>query len=267
MDLAYIQQHWKRKRDGDNAQNIAAWDSVASDYTPDRKIRFDSDPFLKFMENSVDLKPDLTALDIGCGTGAYSIALAQRLKQVTGTDFSPKMIAIAQNSASEAGLTNVEFLECDWFECSEEEFNGQYDIAFAHTTPAVSDYDTLMKLIHASRRYCFLCIPSRRSDSIMDELKKRAGIKKSNWDDSIAYIFDTIWGFGWNPEIRYTKTVWKNAKPLDKAKIWYLGRLKEQVADPAVLAAAEAYLESVGRNGIVEETILTTLVSLFWEKT
>jgi len=48
------------------------------------------------------------ALDLGCGTGTYSIHLAQQGYAVVGVDFSSKAIALASEKARQAGV-NVDF--------------------------------------------------------------------------------------------------------------------------------------------------------------
>jgi len=57
------------------------------------------------------LKPNMTALDIGCGIGRLEAALAPRLRRMTGIDVSPGMIEEAQRRC--AALANVEFAVCD----------------------------------------------------------------------------------------------------------------------------------------------------------
>lgn len=52
------------------------------------------------------------ALDIGCGTGVWSVRLAQRGWQVTGIDLVPKAIQSARKRAAEAKV-DVRFLEGD----------------------------------------------------------------------------------------------------------------------------------------------------------
>src|SRR5579864_567798 len=54
----------------------------------------------------------LRALDIGCGTGFLSLELASRGHQVTGIDFAPAMLALAERKAVEAHL-DVRFEEAD----------------------------------------------------------------------------------------------------------------------------------------------------------
>jgi ubiquinone/menaquinone biosynthesis C-methylase UbiE len=54
-------------------------------------------------------------LDVGAGTGNYTIALAQRLPhcRIVGIDADPVMMRCARAKAERAGLTNVEFVEAD----------------------------------------------------------------------------------------------------------------------------------------------------------
>jgi SAM-dependent methyltransferase len=55
-------------------------------------------------------------LDVGCGNGATSLEAARRVAPggaVLGVDISPPMLDLARRRASEAGLTNVEFLQAD----------------------------------------------------------------------------------------------------------------------------------------------------------
>lgn len=51
-------------------------------------------------------------LDIGCGTGSLSVVMAEMGHSVTGVDFSPAMIALAEEKASVAGVS-IKFLQMD----------------------------------------------------------------------------------------------------------------------------------------------------------
>jgi 2-polyprenyl-3-methyl-5-hydroxy-6-metoxy-1,4-benzoquinol methylase len=66
------------------------------------------------------------ALDMGCGTGRLSLELARRGAQVTGVDFSARMLAAARAQAVRDGLA-IEFVEHDMHEPLT--FNrGSYDL-------------------------------------------------------------------------------------------------------------------------------------------
>jgi SAM-dependent methyltransferase len=53
-----------------------------------------------------------TALDLGCGTGRFSIELAQRDWEVVGVDVVPKAVELARERAREASVT-ARFVEGD----------------------------------------------------------------------------------------------------------------------------------------------------------
>ncbi len=59
-----------------------------------------------------DVLPSASVLDCACGTGAFSIRLAQEGYSVTGCDRSPEMLAIAQEKARKAGV-RIPFVQQD----------------------------------------------------------------------------------------------------------------------------------------------------------
>ena len=52
-------------------------------------------------------------LEFACGTGAFAIYAAQRIKSVQGVDISEGMIEIAVKNAKQRSLDNIRFLCCD----------------------------------------------------------------------------------------------------------------------------------------------------------
>jgi S-adenosylmethionine-dependent methyltransferase len=56
-------------------------------------------------------KPSLSALDVGCGTGATAVRLAQLGIHVTLLDSSPSMLDIAKRAAREAAVTDKVVLQ------------------------------------------------------------------------------------------------------------------------------------------------------------
>ena len=50
---------------------------------------------------------DAEVLDLGCGAGHVSYALAQRVRRVTAYDLSPRMLDVVQAEAARQGLTNL----------------------------------------------------------------------------------------------------------------------------------------------------------------
>lgn len=68
-------------------------------------------------------------LDIGCGTGRYSVALADREALVTGIDFASQMVELAQNFSQEKGAANLcQFIVGDFMDYP---FQDKFDISLA----------------------------------------------------------------------------------------------------------------------------------------
>lgn len=67
--------------------------------------RFDMSDFLEAIIAHIELKPGMKVLDLGCGRGFLSIALALRGANVTGIDISPRSVTAAAHRAliSDAG--------------------------------------------------------------------------------------------------------------------------------------------------------------------
>jgi len=55
-------------------------------------------------------KPHMEMLEFGCGTGTTAIAHAPFVKHILATDFSAKMIEIAQSKADAQNIENITFL-------------------------------------------------------------------------------------------------------------------------------------------------------------
>lgn len=108
------------------------------------------------------------ALDLGCGSGIWSVRLAQRGWQVTGVDVVPKAIRRARERAQAAGV-DAQFVEGDVtalraagvgsdfrfvldFECCNH-FNDVQRLAFGREVTAVAAPDaTMLMLVWAPAR-------------------------------------------------------------------------------------------------------------------
>ena len=80
---------------------------------------------VSFLLEHLDLAPGARVLDVGCGPGRHTIALARAGLSVTGVDVSERFLEIARDRANELGLGGrVALFECD---AREMPFEAEFD--------------------------------------------------------------------------------------------------------------------------------------------
>ena len=75
-----------------------------------------TDGLRRYLLDTAELRPGERVLDIGTGTGAAALLVAERVGttgRVLGIDRSPAMLAKARTKASRSGVTNVKFRKMD----------------------------------------------------------------------------------------------------------------------------------------------------------
>ncbi|MDR1608331.1 MAG: methyltransferase domain-containing protein [Deltaproteobacteria bacterium] len=83
-------------------------------------------------------------LDVGCGTGMYTLRLAQEAREVTALDFSEAMLDFLREDSKKLNLKNIEIIYSDW---RSAKLVGDYDIIFCSMCPAMGLEGGLDKLI------------------------------------------------------------------------------------------------------------------------
>lgn len=267
MDWNAIRKEW---RAADNYSGIVQqqiWNRVAADYGEKPLPSFDDDPFLQHMSDILPLNKNMRTLDIGCGAGSYSMALAPAVQEAVGVDISPKMIAYADRHAEELGLRNVSFSVLDWSAADIDAlgYTGAFDLVFARTTPAISDFETFDKMNRCARKYCIFEKPTRRKDQIQDAAFREIGLPTGTVDMDIPYAFAYLWYKGYEPVFWYRGTRWENHRTMEDTCAWCINRAKlHKSLTASEESTMRSYIEAQAKDGFVHETIETTLITIAW---
>lgn len=110
--------------------NEQFWDKIAIKYSkknvPNEEIYQRKLDIIRELSSS-----EMNCLEVGCGTGSTAIKLANSFKHIKATDFSQKMIEIANTRKTDENIDNVDF-----FVESVEDMNyqnGSFDVVMSHS--------------------------------------------------------------------------------------------------------------------------------------
>ncbi len=142
------------------------------------------DPLLDFVIK--DINNRLTVLDIGAGTGRWTLPLSQKAKKVTAVEPLETMSNRLRERLVSAGSNNVQIISSTW-----EEANVQpHDIAVcAHSMYGSPDFAAFVRKMedHAVKK-CYLALRLLPADGIMGELSEAVyGCWHDSPDAIIAY--------------------------------------------------------------------------------
>lgn len=130
-------------------QHLAAW---YDDWT-----RYNDYVSFVFPRLATYVSQSSRVLEIGPGSGAFTLPLARAVKQVVALEPSASMRQILVNRLDEAWLTNVRIVPCK-VEDGLAELDGEFDLAFAsHSLYNVEPMDAVLRaLMHVARRVMIL---------------------------------------------------------------------------------------------------------------
>ncbi|WP_407283244.1 class I SAM-dependent methyltransferase [Methanolobus sp. WCC1] len=155
----------------------------------------------------ISIQPDNEILEVGCGTGEFSIELSKHCKQVTALDISQKMLDFAEKKARSRQRDNIRFIKAGFltFDSEETKYDavvtqlvlhhlpdfwkfialkninsmlksgGKFflkDVVFSSDTP---DFDTFFPQL-------FRNIPDEADDKVVEEMKLHIKEEYSTFD-------------------------------------------------------------------------------------
>ena len=270
MKLEEIKKQWRNPPQKPGAA-VALWNSQADDPTYHRMPTFEDNAFLQLLSRERMVESDFETLDLGCGCGVYTVALAGRVRRAVGIDISPRMLEYGNELIKERHLTNAELRLADWnmVNVDAEGLRESFDLVFTHTSPAVSDAASLEKLISASRHFCAVCNPTHMGEPVLEDLRLLIGQPES--DDfcrsGIVNMLDMLLQLGYLPKLDYERQIWPMDQPLEQACSYYLGRLSMGTPlEAAAEKAVRARLASISVEGRVKDNIDATITTVYWKK-
>ena len=146
--------------------NKNLWDQKAKTYGKFSKNL--SEFQIKFFEilDNFDIKfENKTIVDIGCGTGIYSLYLANFCKNILGVDSSKEMLKEFENSAKKYNITNTKTILSNFANFKSDE---KFDIAFLTMSPALQNESDFAKFINLANLRIYMNWEKQRNSTLLN---------------------------------------------------------------------------------------------------
>lgn len=258
-------QSANRRRPDPNAW-IEYWNCFASRYAKHNEAT------MQVHQNIIDnlatqgaVKSGDTLLDIGCGPGTYALPLAAKGVKVTGLDTAKQMLDTLRETAHTTGLSeNICCLQADWRDIAPEP---AYDVTFAAKSPAIYDYDNLMKMMKTARRTCCLIGFAGQHDLNLRRLlwEKLLGELAPAPSFDIIYPLNILYQEGYRPNITFYSYSQSHDEPLDYLIPHYIRYFAMfGINGTFVEDNIRSFLENRATNGMCTEQTATTVGVMWW---
>lgn len=282
MDSLFEQAFWEKAwAEADSATNVSdgdeaveAWNRRAGSY--DRNVGSESGnrrvaEVLAFLDAYGVLKDKLKILDLGCGPGNFTLALAERGHTVWALDPAEKMLeALCEKLQKRPDLAGrVNTVQADWVPLNLEDRGWVkfFDLVFASMTPGVKDVPTLNKAMQASRAYVYLSrFAGPRTQPSVEAIwhQCRGGVYFRRSLD-ILYPLNWLYAGGYRPAVHFSRWEREHRQPVEEAVQEISDILALRLGtDGAVREAVRSYVEKRAENGFFTERKGATSAMLLW---
>ena len=241
------------------------WDKKAKHYgrfsktaTPFQQMIFD-----KIAQRAISFR-NKTVLDIGCGTGVYTLHLALLAHKVVALDFSQEMLDILAIDARAENLDKKITLVCsDWHTNDKDAL---FDIVFTSMSPAFKCDEDFEKMHNSAKESCiYLGWGGKRESELLDNVFKAHGLtlkappgsqKLKSWLEGrhIAYICD------------YIEDEWIAQKSIQEAIESILWHFEINECTPNKGLIEKMVLDRVNDDGMVNFNVKVGLELISWLK-
>lgn len=139
------------------------WDRRARGYHRSTKDTVILDPF--YLRLCEVITPQTDILDVGAGTGRFTVALAPHVKHITAVEPSAAMLDYLRKDAAEQGLTNISFVQTTWQDAPND-LQADMVICSHVLYPIMDIVPFIAKLQTATRDTCYIYMRATHIDAL-----------------------------------------------------------------------------------------------------
>ena len=209
-------------------------------------------------------------LDIGCGPGHYAFAFAEKGAEVVCIDIAENMIDRLKAEMPAHLQNRISSLLADWhtLDLNEHGFSEAFDLVFANMTPAVTGAETFLKLMEASRRWCwFRGWAGTRENPFLEELHRVVFVRESNrFSGNFIIAFNLVCALEFYPACSFSPVGWTKKNTLPEAIDFYNAFFQSdcELSPDELKKSITSYLEQKTRDGYIEYEVKGRTGTMLW---
>ena len=143
------------------------WDRRARGFHRTTRDTIARDPFFSRLQREVTSQT--TVLDVGAGTGRFTVVLAPLVEHITAVEPNAAMLNYLRQDMSEQGLNNITIVQTTW-EDAPGDLTADIVICSHVLYPIKDIVPFLAKLRDATRRTCYLYLRASHIDALTAHL-------------------------------------------------------------------------------------------------
>ena len=232
-------------------------------YTPDRE----AEELVSFMLREGIMKFGDRIIDVGAGSGRYSIELAKHRADVTALDASEDSLELLKQQAWQAHVPDIRCVPIHWEELCTESRRKKYDIAFSAMCPAICNLEEIERMEQiSSRKVCLVSVSRGSYEKHRGEIMRILNVKPRGMTTESVYYYNTLYLSGRRPSVKS----WSVADSYDighdefiERYLVYLGLfdISEETAAPLL----EKYFAEHSENGLLTEECRINMALIWWD--
>ncbi|HEY6284408.1 MAG TPA: class I SAM-dependent methyltransferase, partial [Ktedonobacteraceae bacterium] len=166
------------------------WERRARGFHRSTKNTVNRDPFYLRLCDTVSSRTSV--LDVGAGTGRFSLALAPQVDHVIAVEPSAAMMDFLRQDAADKDLRNISYVQTSWQEAPD---NLQADIVIcSHVVYPIRDIEPfLLKLQKATHQGCYIYARATHIDALTAHLWRHYHHDERCMPPSYIHVVDVLY--------------------------------------------------------------------------
>ena len=230
-------------------------------------LTFGPDPHAKevarILKDAGVLKSGGTLLDLGCGTGGFSLAFAEQGMQVTAVDMDHPSLVVLANRARANGL-EIETEQVMW-----EQYNPEtkFDVVFSSMCPAICNYQELLRFEGLGRKYgCLIAVSRGSYDKHRKQLMQELNAKPKGMTTEAMWYYNVLYLMGRQPNVWNFTRHFEYQAPIEKLvehnKVYFgIFGISPEESEPKL----REYYERHAIDGMVPDENHINTQLIWWE--